>query len=165
MNTGSIQKLHLHIKNNRAGELVFRNSPAQYRKAAARSPGIARRLKVTFSWDFDDLDRYLATADALVTWNLPTDNLAQRAPNLKNIHIIGAGVDHLGPLDWLPEYTTLTNNRGIHAEKARDYAGMALSMLNNNIPKYATDQRRSQWRRRLTNRGPDQFRGRALPCC
>jgi phosphoglycerate dehydrogenase-like enzyme len=139
------EKLHLHIKNNRDGELVFRNSPAQYRKAAKRNPAVADQLKVTFSWDFDDLDKYLATANALVTWELPTENLAERAPNLKNIHIIGAGVEHLSPINWLPRHTTMTNNRGVHAAKAEDYAGMALSMLNNNIPKYVSDQKAKIW--------------------
>ncbi len=139
------EKLHLHIKNNRKGENVFRNSPAQFRKAAKRSPDIAENLKVTFSWDFDDLDKHLATADAFVTWELPTENLATRAPNLKNIHIIGAGVEHLSPINWLPSHTTLTNNRGVHAAKAQDYAAMALSMLNNNIPKYVSDQKAKRW--------------------
>ncbi len=140
-----MKKLHLHIKNNRDGELVFRNSPAQYRKAAGRNPTAAAKVKATFSWDYDDLDKYLQTADALVTWDLPTEELAARAPNLKNIHIIGAGIEHLTPLDWLPSKTTLTNNRGVHAPKAQDYAAMALSMLNNNIPKYMSDQRARRW--------------------
>ena len=43
------------------------------------------------------------TAEVLVTWDLPTADLAEVAPNLRLIHIIGAGVEHLCPLDWVPE--------------------------------------------------------------
>ena len=139
------KKLHLHIKNNRDAELVFRNTPAQYRAARKRHPDIAPHVRASFSWDFDDLDRYLKTADAFVTWELPTADLARRAPKLKNIHIIGAGIEHLSPLTWLPRQTILTNNRGVHAPKARDYAAMALAMLNNNLPKYVSDQRAGRW--------------------
>ena len=35
-----------------------------------------------------------------MTWDFPLADMGQRAPNLKNIHIIGAGVEHLAPFDW-----------------------------------------------------------------
>ena len=33
----------------------------------------------------------MRTAEVLVTWVLPTANLAEVAPNLRLIHVIGAG--------------------------------------------------------------------------
>ncbi len=140
-----MKKLHLHIKNNRAGEAVFRTTAALYRAAARRHPKLAKQVRTTIDWDLDRFENSMKTADVLVTWDLPQENLRARAPKLKNIHIIGAGVEHLAPFDWLPRGVALTNNSGVHGEKAEDYARMALAMLNNNIPKYASDQRRRTW--------------------
>ncbi len=140
-----MKKLHLHIKNNRAGEEVFRSTPALYRSAARRHPDIAKHIRVTIDWDLDNFDDAMATADLLVTWDFPKSVIAERAPNLKNVHIIGAGVEHLAPFDWLPRGLTVTNNSGVHADKAEDYARMALAMLNNNMPKYVSDQRHKKW--------------------
>ena len=45
--------------------------------------------------------------------------LRERAPRLSNIHLIGAGVESVLPLDWLPPGVRLTNNSGVHGRKAR----------------------------------------------
>ncbi len=137
--------IRLHIKNNRAGEDVFRMTPERYAAAAGRHPKLAAQVDVTIDWDLDNFDQSLANADALVTWDLPTADLAKRAPHLKWIHIIGAGIEHLQPLDWLPPHVTLTNNRGVHAEKAGQYGLMALLMLNNAIPRLVGEQRRHRY--------------------
>ncbi len=39
------KKLHLHIKNNRAGEAVFRTTPALYRAAARRHGAVAKQVR------------------------------------------------------------------------------------------------------------------------
>lgn len=139
------KKLRLHVKNNRSGEATFRITPERLAAAAARHPETARHVDTLIDWDLDRFESSIANADALVTWELPTQDLARRAPNLRWIHIIGAGVEHLQPLDWLPSGTTLTNNRGIHAEKTAESAAMAVLMLNNNLPKYVSDQRARRW--------------------
>ena len=140
------KKLHLQIKNNRAGEEVFRTTPVLYRAAARRHPEIAGHVRVTIDWDLNNFEQAMGTADALVTWDLPQQDLRRRAPGLKYIHIIGAGVEHLAPFHWLPRGLALCNNSGVHSDKAEDYARMALAMLNNNLPKYVTDQRQKTWR-------------------
>lgn len=137
--------IRLHIKNNRSGEDVFYMSADRYRAAAQRHPGIAAQVEVTIDFDLDAFEESMATAGALVTWDLPTANLAQRAPHLRWIHIIGAGVEHLQPLDWLPPGVTLTNNRGVHAEKAGQYGLMALLMLNDAVPRLVGEQRRRRY--------------------
>lgn len=138
-------KVKVHIKNNRAGELVFRTTPERYADAEARHPHIAKQIDTLIDWDLDHFETSMQHAEAMMTWDLPTEDLARRAPHLKWIHIIGAGVEHLAPFDWLPKGVALTNNAGIHMDKTMDYVGMALLMLNNNIPKFVTDQRQTRW--------------------
>lgn len=124
----------IHIKNNRSGEQVFRITPEHFAEAASRHPEIAPGIHPTIDFDLDHFDESMATAVGLITWDLPLENLGERAPNLRWIHVIGAGIEHLQPLDWLPPGVTLTNNRGVHAAKAGEYGLMALLMLNNAIP-------------------------------
>ncbi len=140
-----LDRLTLHIKNNRAGEDLFRTTPERWAAACARHPETAESVDVVLDFDTDRFEESMATAHGLVTWDLPTDDLAGKAPNLRWIHIIGAGVEHLQPLDWLPRGVTLTNNRGVHAEKTAESAAMAVLMLHNRIPAYATDQRARRW--------------------
>jgi len=82
----------------------------------------------------------MAAAEALVCWNLPTAELARVAPRLKWIHIIGAGVEHLTPMDWLPAGVQLVNNKGVHADKAGEFGAMALLMLHNAMPAVIANQ-------------------------
>lgn len=140
-----LDRVRLHVKNNRAGEVVFRITPERLAEAGARAPRIADRVDSLIDWDLDRFAESMRSAHALVTWDLPTDSLAATAPNLKWIHIIGAGVEHLRPLDWLPPGVALTNNRGVHAEKTAESALMAVLMLNNRIPAYFSDQRQHRW--------------------
>ena len=148
----------IHIKNNRTGEAVFRITPELFAEAAGRHPDVAARIQPTIDFDLDHFEESMATAAALVTWDLPTENLADRAPNLRWIHVIGAGVEHLQPLDWLPREVTLTNNRGVHATKAGEYGLMALLMLNNRIPELVGDQLRHRFRERFS----DSIAGKTL---
>ncbi len=135
------RRIRVHIKNNRAGEEVFRITPERYAEAAARHPQIAARVDPVIDWDLDNFETSMRTAEVFVGWDLPTEDLARRAPRLRWIHIIGAGVEHLLPLDWLPPGVRLINNRGVHAPKAGEFGLMAILMLNNAIPALATRQR------------------------
>lgn len=137
--------VRLHIKNNRAGELVFRTTPARYADAETRHLDLADSVETTIDWDLDHFFESMNTAEVLMTWDLPTEDLRVHAPHLKWVHIIGAGVEHLAPFDWVPDGMTITNNSGIHMEKTMEYVAMALQMLNNNIPKFVTDQRNGKY--------------------
>ena len=139
------RKIHVHIKNNRDGELVFRTTPERWRAALDRHPEIAGCIDATIDWDLDGFDHSMRTAEALLTWDLPTGDLARRAPRLKFIHVIGAGVEHLMPLDWLPRGVTLVNNRGVHAPKSGEYGMMAVLMLNAAMPALYTRQREARF--------------------
>jgi len=131
----------VHIKNNRAGEMVFRTTPQRYRDAEARHSDLAARVDAVIDWDLDNFHKSMATAHGLVTWDFPTEDLARRAPNLKWIQIIGAGVEHLAPVDWLPTGVALINGRGIHTQRASEYGLMAILMLHGNMPSFYTQQR------------------------
>jgi len=145
----------VHIKNNHAGpdtfpstpesEPVFTISMEKYQDASTRHADIAKQLDVFVDWDTDHFAESMKTAEVLLTWNLPTENLAKVAPNLKWIHIIGAGVEQLCPMNWVPEGVTITNNKGAHANKAGEFALMAVLMLHNKMPALLSNQRKSHW--------------------
>ncbi|GMR22016.1 MAG: D-2-hydroxyacid dehydrogenase [Acidobacteriota bacterium] len=116
-----------------------------YRQAAKRNPRVASQVKCTIATDKEGFYRAIGKADVLVGWWFPKYELADIAPNLKWIHVIGAGIEHLLPLDWLPKSVRLVNNTGVHAAKAGEYVMMALLMLQNAIPSLVTQQRQKKW--------------------
>lgn len=151
----SERTVKVHIKNNRAAPDTFPNTPEgeevftitreRYEAAAARYPEVAEHLEVFIDWDVDHFAESMATAEILLTWNFPTENLATVAPQLKWIHCIGAGVEHMLPMDWLPESVTLVNNKGVHSAKAGEYGLMTILMLHNHLPALATNQRKAHY--------------------
>ena len=147
--------IKVHIKNNHASpdtfpstpesEPVFTISMEKYQESAARYADIARQLDVYVDWDTDHFNASMKTAEVLLTWDLPTENLAGIAPNLKWIHLISAGVEHLCPMDWVPDGVTITNNKGAHADKAGEFALMAVLMLHNKMPAILSNQHKKLW--------------------
>ncbi len=141
----------VHVKNNHAAPDTFPNTPEgeevftitreRFDAAAAHYPDVARRLEVFIDWDTETWVSSMQAAEVLLTWDFPTENLAAAAPNLKMIHCIGAGVEHLLPMDWLPDGVTLTNNKGVHAAKAGEFGLMGVLMLHNKVPALMTNQR------------------------
>ena len=146
----SSNKLKIHIKNNRwktgsfpntpEGEKVFTITEERVKTTLTNFPHLEEHFETFIDWDEDNFNKSIATSDILLTWNLPTSNLDQIAPKLRWIHCIGAGVEHLLPLDWLPEGVVLTNNKGVHAKKAGEYGLMAILMLHNHFPKIFSNQ-------------------------
>jgi len=67
------------------------------------------------------------------------------SPNLKWIHCISAGIEHLLPLDWMFEGLILTNNSGVHSKKAGEYGLMSVLMLHNHIPKIISNQKNKKF--------------------
>lgn len=147
--TAEIGRMRLHIDTSRKLAAVFRIEQPLYTEALGRYPDLATALDTTIGHDLEGFEEALAQAEGIVVWQFPRENLRARAPHLKWIHIIGAGAEHLMPLDWLPRSIVLTNNRGVHAPKAAEYAAMALLMLNNQIPALMTSQRHRRWDRRF----------------
>ena len=143
--------MKVHVKNNRwrpgsfpntpEGEAVFTITRERIDTALAEFPDLAGKVEFFIDWDTDNFTSSMADADILLTWDLPTANLTRVAPRLRWIHCIGAGVEHMLPMTWLPEQVTLTNNKGVHAAKAGEFGLMAVLMLHTNIPAVAFNQR------------------------
>jgi phosphoglycerate dehydrogenase-like enzyme len=148
--------VYLHFETRADKPSVFRFTDALI--AAARERSGITGLRTSLGENLRDL-RWLHDADALIASNdiirdpnFPIGNLASAAPRLRWIHIIGAGIEPLLPLDWLPDGMVLTNNSGVHVEKIREAATMALLMLNARIPAIVTNQRNARWEQIFTSR-------------
>ena len=138
------ESLHLHVNNVSGLGPVFEVTEARIADALARRPDLRHRITVSLTTDGAD-ETGLAGADVLFGWDIGRDELARRAPELKLFHAHGAGVSHLMPLDWLPAEVALANSRGVHGERASEYAMMAILMLNNRVPQMVTNQRAGRW--------------------
>ena len=145
--------MKVHVKNNRwkpgsfpntpEGERVFTITRQRIEQALESFPDIKGKAEYFIDWDTNNFFSSISDSQVLLTWDLPTENLASVAPELKWIHCIGAGVEHLLPMDWLPETVVLTCNKGVHAAKAGEFGLMAVLMLHSKIPAIATNQRKT----------------------
>jgi len=141
----------VHIKNNRwaagsfpntpEGEEVFTITRERFENTLSEFGEVGGELDTFIDWDTDHFEESMQDAEVLLTWNLPMGNLTQVAPKLKWIHCIGAGVEHMLPMDWIPDGVTLTNNKGVHAAKAAEFGLMSVLMLHSHIPAVVTNQR------------------------
>jgi glyoxylate/hydroxypyruvate reductase len=139
-------KFHVHFNSRREAHPVFHMTPELCKAALARRPDLAGKVRVTTGWDLANAAEVLKTAAMLVTsMQVPREELRTMAPRLRSIHLIGAGVEYLRPFDWVPDGVTITNNRGIHHQKAGEYILMCVMMLNNRIPTLMNAQSRRQW--------------------
>jgi phosphoglycerate dehydrogenase-like enzyme len=127
---------------------VFRITPALINAAKSRNQ---TDIPTSFGEGLKDLSP-LSRAVGLVTHNdvllhpeFPLDRLASAAPHLRWVHVTGAGIEPLLPLNWLPPGAVLTNNSGIHVEKIRESAAMMLLMLNVRVPAIVTNQHEALW--------------------
>jgi phosphoglycerate dehydrogenase-like enzyme len=141
----AILPVHLHVENMRSLGEVFEASPARVEDALSRYPSLKGKVRVTVGYDGDIFDKEIPTTSVLFAWDFDRTRLAERAPHLRWVHVHGAGVNHLLPMDWLPKNAVLTNSRGVHGSKADEYTIMALLMLNNNLPVIVTNQRNATW--------------------
>jgi phosphoglycerate dehydrogenase-like enzyme len=137
--------MHLHIENSSASSPLSHVHEPQLEQARARHPDLADRVRVTIGWDGATLDAVLPTADFMIASRPPRENLPSRAPRLTWIQTTGAGIDHLLPLDWLPEQVTLTNNSGPHGPKCEDFCMMALLALGTRLPQFTHQQQKRVW--------------------
>ena len=146
-----VNKIRINIKNNiwregsfpntPEGEKVFAITKERFHEALVKFPNLKDRIESLIDWDENNFKTSMATTDILLTWNFPSSNLKKVAPNLKWIHCISAGIEHLLPLDWMFEELVLTNNSGVHSKKAGEYGLMSVLMLHNHIPKIVSNKK------------------------
>ena len=140
----------VHVENSKNLQPVFIVREDQYEAALKRHPDVARVVRTTIGYDGDKYDKAIREADALIGYKFPRERLRERAPNLKWVQVLGAGIDYMLPLDWVPEDLQLTNNCGAHVPKAAQSALMAILMVNARIPTLVTSQRKHEWNRIFT---------------
>ena len=149
--------MHVHLENLSTKPPIFRLTTDLVRETRRNHPDVARKVRFSVDSDLERLAGNLRTANALVTSSdvlrhprFPLASLAVAAPHLRFVHVIGAGVDGLLPLDWLPAGVRLTNNSGVHAAKAREFLVMALLALNSQLPEILWNQRHARWNQVFT---------------
>ena len=149
------KKIKIHVKNNHwapgsfptdaEGEKNFTITKSHFDKALEKFPEIKEKIEIFIDWDEENFNSSISNADILIAWNFPTLNLRKIAPNLKWIHCISAGIEHLLPLDWMFSNLVLTNNSGVHSKKAGEYGLMSVLMLQNHMPKIITNQKNKKF--------------------
>jgi phosphoglycerate dehydrogenase-like enzyme len=144
----------IHFETRAAKPPVFRMTQALIADALARNKV---RVRTSLGEDLKDLS-WLAAATGFVTSidvicdpRFPLRELATVAPRLCWIHISGAGIEPLLPLDWLSPQMSLTNNSGVHVEKVRESAAMMLLMAHARVPAIVTNQRQARWQQIFTS--------------
>jgi phosphoglycerate dehydrogenase-like enzyme len=143
----------IHFETRATRPPVFRITQALISDAIARNRA---SVATSLGEDLNDVS-WQRTAVGLVTSldvlcdpTFPLKRLAQVAPKLRWIHVTGAGIEPLLPLDWLPPGLSLTNNSGVHVEKIRESAGMMLLMLNARVPAIVSNQNKASWHQIFT---------------
>jgi glyoxylate/hydroxypyruvate reductase len=98
-------------------------------------------------------EEFLAQAETVEALIAPTRGLKKldlfAAPKLRLLQLTSAGVDGLQPFDRIPPEVVIMNNRGVHSDKAGEYALMAILMLVNAMPRLAMAQREQHWHHEL----------------
>src|SRR6516225_2398415 len=92
--------LHVHLLN--APDIApYWFDPDRLREEIAKRLTLRRPPRVTVSADPADVPPEMRGAQVLVGFDLPTRRMSELA-ELRWIHLVSAGVNHLLPLDWLP---------------------------------------------------------------
>ena len=145
-----IKKIRVHFENDPGLDSIFDVSRQRIKEALKRNPEAGRLVDLSFGHGESGFEQRVADAEVLFAWRFPHLSIARIAPQLKWIHVHGAGVEHLRPFDqWLPVGLRLTNSRGVHGNRANEYFLMTLLMLNNFIPAMAYNARQRNWIQRF----------------
>jgi phosphoglycerate dehydrogenase-like enzyme len=140
--------MHIHIHE-------FPDSPflkltaAEFHAAAAQAGPIGQGHRLTMGASFADYAAAAPTVEVLIA----TPGAVRRldltlAPRLRIIQSTAAGVDALAPFDMIPAGVKLLNNRGVHADRAGEFAIMAMLMLATHMQEFVADQSAQRWRRK-----------------
>lgn len=154
---GRDDKIHVHLENLSTKAPIFQLTKRLIDITRRNNRDLSQKVRFTVSTDFERFNKELETAHVLVTSSngvcdrrFPRAELADAAPNLRFIHLIGAGVEDVLPLDWLPSSVRLTNNSGVHVQKAREFLLMGLLALNARLPAIVSNQRSAHWHQIFT---------------
>lgn len=146
--------LRIHLATDAGESGYYRLDRERFEAAGRDFPETFRRLRPTYSDDEEGFVRGVRDAEVLIGWKFPRTGLAERAPALRWVQLIGAGVDHLYPLDWLPAGVKLITASGVHTGKSFEYVLMGLIALHTRLPQLAGHQRRRTWKKIQTGTLP-----------
>ncbi len=143
----------IHFEDGSTRPDVFRITAARVASARRRNGEAASLIGVSCGQDFAGMGRWIGRANGLICSSatlldkrFPLRTLAQAAPQLAWIHVIGAGVESLMPLDWIHPGIKLTNNSGVHVKKVYEFGLMSLLMINARVPQIFSRQARGEWK-------------------
>tara|TARA_B100000579_G_C22699312_1_gene788980 strand:+ start:6 stop:1025 length:1020 start_codon:yes stop_codon:yes gene_type:complete len=146
-----MSKIKIHIRNNHwkegflpcdlEGEKNSTITKEEFERGLSKYPEIRDKIDYLVDWDDDNFLSSMKDTNILLSWQFPTENLENIAPNLKWIHVSSAGVNHLSPFDWMTDDLVLTNSSGIHAKKAGEFGLMSILMLQNKMTRIITNQK------------------------
>ena len=110
--------------------------------------GVAEFVAVPLTTEPDDA--ILGRCEALLAWRPPA-GLAQRAPRLRWIQSLTAGVEQWLASPDLPGDVVLTCARGTHRVQMPENILGALFLITKQLPGIVLDQRERRWRRRVND--------------
>ena len=138
---------------------------AYFRAALARFEG---RVALTFAAgegaaDGADFARALAGADIAVTAALSDDELA-RAPRLRWLSSVAAGLDEIITPALLGRGVAITNASGVHGPNIAEHVMAMMLMFTRGMPRLFRAQLARRWERDLKSRsdGPGELTGKTL---
>jgi len=142
--------LNVHVAALSAQPEVFWVTEERIDAACKRHKALAKKVRFDWSWDHDRFEDGIAEADIMIGWRFPRPELHDMAPKLRWITLTGAGTEHLQPFDWVWRGLRLTNNSGVHAEKAAEFAGASVLAMAHGLPFFATNKPARRWEKRFT---------------
>lgn len=144
----SANRLRVHVQQSKGSLDVFQVTRERLMPALEAEPALLAQLDLSFGADRQALDQALREAEVLLVGNFENENLRERAPKLRWVQSIFAGVEKLSP--FIPDDVVLTNGSGVHGPKAAEYGICALLMLNSQVPQLMASQRKRKWEPRFT---------------
>lgn len=112
----------------------------------------------------DELDRGLKEADVLVISGLWHNSLLERAPKLRFIQSIGAGVDQFSRDALVARNVRLASARGVNERAVAEHAMALMLALARRLPEARENQKRHIWRGMIgaLDRREDELAGKTL---
>jgi len=92
----------------------------------------------------EDFDRILPHTEIYLGWRFPP-NLLSRAPKLKWVQWIGAGLDLLSRVGLMESDIVLTHAHGVTTVAVAEHGFCLMMMLARQVPRWISQQRARQW--------------------
>jgi phosphoglycerate dehydrogenase-like enzyme len=149
-----MKSLNVLIVNPSFGDSAPRTDRDIIRQIGSVGPGIivrdatelvAAELRDDFSGK-QELDKLLAWAEVIYGLLLPKD-LPTRAPNLKWVQMMSAGVDRLTRNEIWQSPVLITGVSGIHATPISEFVLLEMLMFAKNAPRFFRMKEKRDWRR------------------